>query len=237
MRTHRFYIEDITKINPGEVFVTQETDLIHQLKNVFRFKIGQKVVFFNQNVGEIEFELVEMGKKDMSFMYIRHINSGVYDKNSKKQVCLYMSIIKNSNFDLVVEKAVELGVDKIIPITTERTIKNDLNLNRLNKIIKEATEQSGRLDLMIIENVMSFEDSIEKSIKENDAIFFGSIDSDNKTNRVGCNKIAVFIGPEGGFSGAEVDILIEKGVEPVRLGSYVLRAETAAIVACGVLSL
>lgn len=239
MRTHRFYIENINKLYPGDTYVTQETDFIHQLKNVFRFKIGQKVTVFNQNIGEMEVELISINKKDMSFICIRQIKECGISKNVKRHVSLYMSIIKNSNFDLVVEKAVELGVQKIVPIITERTVKNDLNITRLNRIIKEAAEQSGRMDLMTIDKVLLFKDSISKSKSENDTVYFGSIDFDGYTKNTNTqdNNIAVFIGPEGGFSEYETSVFTSNDIKPIGLGSYVLRAETAAIVACGILSL
>ena len=99
MRIHRFYIENID-INLENMVVTQETELIHQLKNVFRYKLGQKIHIFNEKIGEIEVEISEIGKKDMSFKFIRHVNCIIDNKESGKNVCLYMSIIKNSNFDL-----------------------------------------------------------------------------------------------------------------------------------------
>jgi 16S rRNA (uracil1498-N3)-methyltransferase len=240
MRIHRFYIEKI-EISSKNIFVTQETLFIHQLKNVFRYKLGQKIHVFNEITGEIEVEIFEIGKKDMSFKYIRHINNIINNKESNKNVCLYMSIIKNSNFELIVEKAVELGVFEIIPVITERTIKNNLNIQRINKIIKEATEQSGRVDLMKIRDVVNLKNAIKIAKDNSTMVYFGSLDEndsiiniDKKHNQV---EIALFIGPEGGFSDEELSIFKDKYIKPLRLGRYVLRAETAAIVACGTLSL
>lgn len=239
MRIHRFYIENID-INPENTLVTQETDFIHQLKNVFRYKLGQKIHVFNEKMGEIEVEISEIGKKDMSFKYIRHLNNLVDSKETGKDICLYMSIIKNSNFELIVEKAVELGVGKIIPVITERSIKNNLNFQRINKIIKEATEQSGRVDLMKIGDVVDFKNAIKIAKDVSDIVYFGSLDQndfinkDKKNNQV---EIAIFIGPEGGFSDEELSMFKSENINPLSLGKHVLRAETAAIVACGLLSL
>jgi len=239
MRIHRFYIENI-EISFENTFTTQEVELIHQLKNVFRYKIGQKIHLFNEKVGEMEVEIDNMGKKDMSFKYIGHIKDINFNKGHSKKVTLYMSIIKNSNFDFVVEKAVELGVYRIVPISTERTIKNNLNFERLEKIVREATEQSGRVDLMKIDKVIEIKDSITQAKESSDIVYFGSItenivqkyDPDDKNK-----NIAIFIGPEGGFSDYETDVFIKEKIQPVCLGKYVLRAETAAIVACGLFSL
>jgi 16S rRNA (uracil1498-N3)-methyltransferase len=242
MRIHRFYIENLenTSLNEESLIATQETDLIHQLKNVFRYKIGQIVYLFNENVGEVEAILDNFGKKDMSFKYIQTIHEAkTLKRHYKRQITLYMSIIKNSNFDLVVEKAVELGVSKIVPVVTERTIKSKLNFERLNKIIREATEQSGRIDLLKIDNPLDFDIAINHA-KDNDISYFGSLTDDKFENNDSDHKkfkIGLFIGPEGGFSQNEIEALIIKGIKPIKLGENVLRAETAAIVGCGVISL
>jgi 16S rRNA (uracil1498-N3)-methyltransferase len=239
MRMHRFYISDIEELSPDDIYITHETNFIHQLKNVFRFKVGQKILIFNEKIGEIEVELIKVSKIDMSFKFVQYIKESDINKTLKRQVSLYMSIIKNNNFDLVVEKAVELGVNKIVPVISERTIKNDLNIHRLNRIIKEATEQSGRMSLMVIDDSLYLDTAINKSKDENNIVYFGSIDSNNHTfNRdTNLKKIAIFIGPEGGFSDDEINIFLNKDIKPIGLGDYVLRAETAAIVGCGLISL
>lgn len=238
MRIHRFYLENINQIDDEDLFVTQETGLIHQLKNVFRYKIGQRLNVFNENIGEIEVEIINMDKKELSFRIIKYIKGKDDKRHTKRQISLYMSIIKNSNFDLIVEKAVELGVYKIIPVVTDRVIKNVLNISRLTSIIKEATEQSGRLDLMKIEDVLNLNDAIHKTKTENNISYFGSIGSILKAqNNNEVEKVSLFIGPEGGFTDDEIVCLSNNDIRPIGLGNYVLRAETAAIVGCGILSL
>ena len=229
------------KLDLYNKIVTQETKLIHQLKNVFRYNIGQKLNLFNQNVGEIEVEIVDINKKDMSFKYIRHIKNNYI--SNKRHVNLYMSIIKNNNFDFVVEKAVELGVNCITPIICDRTVKNNLNMERLNKIIIEATEQSGRLDLMKLNNSINFNQSLFDIFSpDNEFGFFGCIDfevldKESVLKHILSSKkdISIFIGPEGGFSESEIDIFKDKNILPFNFNSNVLRAETAAIVGCGII--
>lgn len=233
MKIHRFYIPNID-ISPENTYVTHETELIHQLKNVFRYKIGQKIHIFNEKDGEIEVEIGSINKKDISFYIKRHLDKNDLGMISKKDIVLYMSVIKNSNFDLVVEKCVEIGVKKIIPVTSERVIKNKLNYERLNKIIKEATEQCGRVDLMEIGQVSDLKDAVIFSKTDSNIVYYGSIDDNLVQNNVsGYNKVSLFIGPEGGFTEKEIDLFKQEGVLPIRFGQFVLRAETAAIVACG----
>lgn len=239
MKIHRFYMPHI-EISEQNIIVTHETELIHQLKNVFRYKAGQIVHVFNEEIGEIEVEIKTIDKKDMSFTYIKHIQQANSIKGHKKEVILYMSIIKNSNFDLVIEKAVELGITKVIPVISERVIKNKLNYERLNKIVKEATEQSGRVMLMKIEETVNLEDAVKEAKTNSDIVYFGStLENEGLAYEVDMpyTRISMFIGPEGGYSEMEIELFKKEKIQPIRLGDYVLRAETAAIVACGLMSL
>ncbi len=233
MRLHRFYLKDIEK--QGDLWITNDIGFIHQLKNVFRAKIGQNILVFNELIGEVELKLENISKKDMSFVFIRQSREVKISKGNKRQVCLYMSIIKNHNFELVLEKAVELGVDKIIPIITERTIKNNLNMDRLNKIIIEATEQSWRMGLLKIEKPVNLTDVEFNNANEK---VFGSIEGKvNLFNHDSKNDIDIFVGPEGGFSDQEISLLTKNNVKAVCINENVLRAETAAIVFCAAYNL
>jgi len=238
MKIHRFYMPHIDILEENTI-VTYEIDLIHQLKNVFRYKTGQVIHIFNEEKGELEVELASIDKKQMSFKYIRQIKTPD-SQNDTRKVSLYMSIIKNSNFDLIIEKAVELGVSQVIPVVSERTIKNNLNYERLRKIIKEATEQSGRVELMKIEETVDLKTGIEAAKNHSEMVYFGSvIENEAFTYKTGesYKVVGIFIGPEGGYSDQETVLFIKEGIHPIRLGNHVLRAETAAIVACGLLSL
>ncbi len=237
MRLHRFYLNNLNK---NKIIVTQETDLIHQLKNVFRYKIGQRIFLFNEKDGEGEFEIVDINKKDMSFKFIRQIKNIEVDDKNKRQVTLCMSVIKNNNFDLVLEKAVELGVSKIIPINTERVIKGRLNYERLNKIIKESTEQSGRIDLMKLVEIINLDDLIKTLSKYKADKYFGHITKKDQNISIFNNTtrdIFIIIGPEGGFTENEINNMIESGIKPICISDNVLRAETAAILFSGLFNL
>lgn len=238
MKIHRFYIPHI-EISPENIIVTQETELVHQLKNVFRYKSGQVIHIFNEIVSEIEVEIQNIDKKEMSFKYIKHIQQASTNKGHKK-VSLYMSVIKNSNFELVLEKAVELGVSEIIPVVSGRVIKNKLNYERLHKIVKEATEQSGRIQLMKIGETLDLVDAITSAKDRSGIVYFGSV-IENEGNKYDISSkdkdISIFIGPEGGYTDYEMALFAKEKIQPVRLGDFVLRAETAAVVACGLMSL
>jgi 16S rRNA (uracil1498-N3)-methyltransferase len=146
------------------------------------------------------------------------------------QVILYCSIIKRENFELMAQKATEVGVKEIVPLLSSRTIKLNIKSERVEKIIKEASEQSGRGKVPELHPPMTFKDALEHA-KSNDLnLFFdpsGKIFSPLTQEK----KIGVFIGPEGGWDEDEIGLARAQNFQIVSLGKLVLRAETAAIVA------
>lgn len=145
---------------------------------------------------------------------------------------LYLSVIKQDRFELAVQKATELGVNKIVPVYTAYTQRGGtLNIDRLNKIAIAACEQCGRSVIPTIENCIELDDLI-KRIPDTYLIFpwererVGKLDDaidKTKTN------ISIFVGPEGGITEEEMTRLTQAGAKSVTLGKRILRAETAAI--------
>ncbi|MFC2093602.1 RsmE family RNA methyltransferase [Bacteroidota bacterium] len=156
---------------------------------------------------------------------------------SKRNVTLFISNLKNmSRFEMAIEKAVELGVKNIYPVITEHTInKKSLSftrLKRLKSIIISAMEQSQRCYLPKIHSSQSFDEMIKTSDNAKQKIvMYESADSKSK---ISMNKkeddVALLIGPEGGFSKNEIEVLKKNNWQVRSLGSRKLRAETAAIV-------
>lgn len=140
-----------------------------------------------------------------------------------------LSLIKNDKFELTLQKLVELGVKRIVPYKSVRSVvkvKDNKKLDRLNKIVKEACEQSHR---NIIPEVTDFADlkDLEKYKSERNYICYES--EKNITEIPSCKSITYIIGPEGGFEDNEYKKICEFGFESVSLGKRILRAETAAI--------
>lgn len=229
MRIHRFYIKNLQST---ENTIDDQT-VIHQLSNVFRYGKGDTVAVFNESLGEWEVEIDTMTKKHMSFTYVRQIKDGLHPEvegETRKKTTIYMSIIKNSNFDLVVEKATELGIGEVVPVLSDRTVKTKLNYERLLKIVQEATEQSGRMDLMKVGEILSLSDALAQSKLYAEQVFFGHINPANMNKVDAAKSSALFIGPEGGWTDEEVNMFTKENILPLSLGQYVQRAETAAIV-------
>ena len=152
------------------------------------------------------------------------------------KVIIVQALVKEQKMDYILQKACELGVYKIIPVNTERSVvklDNDKKkIDRWNKILKEASEQSKRCDIPILDKIYKFNELLSLDFKEK---FICSTKENKKLlkstlSKININDTIVYvIGPEGGFSPSEEDILIENGYTPVSLGSNVLRTETASL--------
>lgn len=223
MRLHRFIGEyNLNK----DIIEIKDLDFIKQIKSVLRLEIGDFLILCDGNGIEAKVEIIEINKGEIITQVIERAEK---EQNIKK-VSLYLSILKKENFELAVEKTVEIGVSEIIPIITERTVKLNLNEDRLKKIIREASEQSGRTILPVLSPILKFEDAIQDGKKNEEKIFFDFTEKENIKN-TDAKTISIFIGPEGGFTKEEQDLAKQNDYKIESLGALTLRAETAAIVA------
>ena len=145
-------------------------------------------------------------------------------------------IIQNGTLNLMIQKATELGVTRFIPLLSDRTVVRKINEKRVKKIIVEASEQSNRLNLPILDKLKK----LEEFLKENTdtTIFFGDLNSDNKKIDIQSDEpICVLIGPEGDFSIKEREIISKmKNIIPLNINKNILRSETAAISIISIIS-
>ncbi len=225
MRLHRFFVKE--KIGSGaEVRITEER-IIHQIKNVFRLGSGEGIIIFNGDGTEKEAEIVRITKDDL----VIKIGAEREVRKFSKDITLYMSVIKKENFELVSEKATELGVSRIVPLCTERTLLKNLNPERIEKILMEASEQSGRGDVPVLCGSTNLQDALEKESKEERKIIICDMDGVSAKDFDFGSTLSIFIGPEGGWSEKEKEIFEKYNTQTISLGSLTLRAETAAIAA------
>lgn len=232
MRLHRFYV-----VQPlGEDVVINDVSLIKQWTNVFRYTINDLVILFNGDGNDTTFSIVSIDKKECVLTRTEQMPSFI----PNKKVTLFLSCIKKDNFELVAQKVTEIGVTSIVPIISERSEKKNLNHERLKKIVIEASEQCGRGDIPVISSIVSLEESLAKVLKDLSTTSIvlqmnGSSWKDfiTQKSKDGISSLNLFIGPEGGWSPSEEALFKEHLVIPVSLGETVLRAETAAILACG----
>lgn len=158
-------------------------------------------------------------------------------KIEDKEIILAIPLLKEQKMDLVLQKATELGVTKIIPVTMERSIvklddsKEVKKIDRWSKICKEASEQSKRNSIPVISNIMTLKELVkEEGIK----IVCSTIEKENNlkkflTEHKNYDKIIIVVGPEGGISSKEEEYLVSEGFTRVSLGKRIMRVETVPI--------
>ncbi|MEK7069974.1 MAG: RsmE family RNA methyltransferase, partial [Patescibacteria group bacterium] len=145
-----------------------DKDFINQAKNVLRLGVGDKIILCDGESNEAITEIINLNKESAELK----ISETYKNQNEpEKYIALYCPILKKENFEWAVQKAVEIGVKEITPIITARTVKLGLNYERLNKIIKEAVEQSGRGVLPKLNEAIIFDEAL-KLAKENDLNLF-----------------------------------------------------------------
>ncbi len=222
MRLHRFFIEKPLRV--GEKVKIENDTLIHQWRRVLRFKVGQEVILFNNSGSEFHGVLVSFAD---SFAEVE-IKSSQPGNISQTQLFLYLSLAKRDSFEWTLEKGTELGVSGFVPVISERSEKKNVNMERTKKIITEAAEQSGRVTLPEISEPLSLEKSFDNLSGKTFALDPRGEQfkiADYKTNE----RVNVFIGPEGGFSTEEIDLLRKQNIPVLSFSHNILRAETAAV--------
>ena len=203
----------------------------HYISKVMRIKEGESFSLFNDN-GEWEAKINEIKKGIVNFIIVKKLKNS--ENNS--EIWLAFTPIKLNYLNFMIQKATELGVTKFIPTITERTMVRDLNSERLNKVIIEASEQSNRIKLPKLEKLVKFKDFI-KLYKDTD-IVFGDLNSSNDQIKINKDSpVCILIGPEGDFSENErKQILDLKNVKSLKINKNILRTETAAISMISIIS-
>ena len=204
----------------------------HYASKVMRIKKNGVFSLFNSS-GEWEAKIIDISKNIVEF----NITKQLRQKQSPKELWLVFSPIKSNYFNFMIQKATELGVTKFLPVIFDRTIVRKINKERLEKVIIEATEQSNRINVPIIEESQS----LDLFLKNNKTdLIFTDLNTTNKKidlNQITSNPTCVIIGPEGDFSEKEREqILKYKGVQPIKINENILRSETAVISALSIVN-
>ncbi len=187
-----------------------------------------------------EFEIVSSGKVyraiyDDGLKILREVENS---HETKLRINLYMALIKQDKFELALEKTTEVGVSSITPVIFKRTVvnikgKEDKKLLRWQKILESAAKQSKRDIIPTINNPeklenINFKGTLIVPYEGAENLYIDDV----LKNIKGIEEISILIGPEGGFENSEIEYLKTLGCKIVTLGTRILRAETAAIVAC-----
>lgn len=208
---------------------------VHQMYNVLKFEKGEEVYIGDGKNIRYLTKIIDCNKK---FIEAEILNEELGQTN-KPEIIVALATIKREAFEYALEKLTEVGVDGILPIASDKTIKKGVNTERANAIIREASEQSERIIMPILFDESNFSKALDYfSSKDGVQIVFCDVPESELPSKTESPKkiikdpktIVFFIGPEGGWSDRERLSAQLLGVPTYSLGKTVLRAETAAIV-------
>lgn len=229
----RFYVPKI-KENATRIILTDEAH--NHAAYVLRIRTGDLLTIFDGSGVDYLCKVTEIKKDETS---LEVLDTAMGTGETKTDITLYLSVIKQDRFELAVQKVTELGVKRVVPVYATYSQRNCvLNQNRLNKIAASACEQCGRSVVPVIEQPIEFDELIKRA-QNTYLLFPWEREVHNRLRDSlpdGENSISVFVGPEGGITESEKDRLVEAGAKCVTLGKRILRAETAAIVTLSVIN-
>lgn len=205
--------------------IALDSEKTHYLKRVMRKKNGDKITIFNgKEQWEVELNLTEYTVKPEKKTGMLGFVPDIY---------LYFSLLKNKQTNYLIEKVCELGVKKIIPLKTEFSENFTPNLCRLKKVAIEAVEQSNGILVPEIEKLSSLKEVLKNWNKKRKVFFCDEDRKGKKISKISLSKkdkVAIFIGPVGGWSLRDKQLFESIEVNKINLGKNILKADTAAIV-------
>ena len=208
------------------------------LRDVLRMKPGDEAQVFDGHGHEFLTTIATIGKRETILQIIREIEAPAPE--SSLDLTMVASVYKNDKFDLVVQKAVELGVSKMTPIVSlrseaklEPTMKRT---ERWRKIALESTKQCERAKVMSIDEPTTFAEFITRLPADSGSLLmFSEKDGRSIPDMPGEKKITALVGPKGGWDDSEIQLAEERGFIPLKLGRRIMKAETAAITFAAIL--
>lgn len=221
MRVHRFFVGD--EIELKKDFWLHDEAMLWQWNKVLRFKEDQQVILFDGRQTDRLYKIAKLDKTEAHLTMVTELEQSLPDKH----VYLFWSLLKKDNNELILQKATELGVTNFVPLITDRVIKKEFNIERAEKIVREASEQCGRSDIPKIREPIH----IKKALVEYEDVKIYICHQGEKRTDLKDQKIGLVIGPEGGWSDDELDFFKAQNYEHLALSKFTLRAETAVIVA------
>lgn len=227
---HRFFISQQLHEGPATF---HDAALAHQVRVVLRMKPNDEILLFTggETAGwDFRFRIARMADRLLGGQVTERMKN---EREPRMFVTLFQALLKKDKMEWIFQKCTEVGVSRFVPICSEHSIKHGLHLERAQKILKEATEQSARALVPDINPAVSFVEAITiaknaggLNVLAHEKESHQSLDAAPSAN----SGISLFVGPEGGFSEKEVTIARNAGFFITSLSRRVLRAETAAIV-------
>ncbi len=237
MKIHRFFVEQsLPTSGEAKAVKIEHDDLVHQWRNVLRFQVGQEVILYDNSGAEFHGLITQLTNRSAE-VEIQSMTQGNF--SPKRTVSLFLALPKRDSFEWTLEKGTELGVSAFVPVVSERSEKKEINLARSKNLLKEACEQSGRSVLPHISEPVPLAKALENLAAE--SIHTIALDPTGQAFTVAhiplSARLNIFIGPEGGFTPAELELFKAHNIPVHSFSSQILRAETAAVAISSVLLL
>lgn len=231
----RFFVDK--KQISGE-FINIIGDDVKHIKKVLRLREGEEIEVCDGEGEDFECKIESLSDDVVKALIINRFPNTA---EAPIELCVYQGMPKNDKMDYIVQKCVELGICKIVPVITKRAVSiprdAEKKTARWQRIADEAAKQCGRGILPKVENTMSFSDAI-KAMSDESALSLMPYECEKEGSlskllkNTDKKKINVFIGPEGGFDESEVEKARSAGIATVTLGPRILRTETAPLAVC-----
>tara|TARA_Y100000389_G_C17464676_1_gene524531 strand:- start:202 stop:969 length:768 start_codon:yes stop_codon:yes gene_type:complete len=223
---------NIDKIYPNQI-IYLDNNIFLYLKNVMRIKISNSINIFNGKDGDFIAQITEINKKNIKIL-VKTQNKQQY---FPPKISLAFSIVKNNTMESIAKRGVEMGVVKFFPIVTERSFINKFNDKKFLANIIEGSEQSERNDIARIEKLQNLSDLLDNLNEKQILILCDESGQSKKASHIfegiklTDKEIIIMVGPEGGFSNEEFNLIKEKKIYSISLGPRILRVDTAIIAA------
>jgi 16S rRNA (uracil1498-N3)-methyltransferase len=231
-RPPRFFITPEQVTAPHIIIAGED---VRHIVTVLRMKIGEELLLCDGQGNEYRVRITALGRTAVTTEIVGQEKHGI----RLPRITLGQGLPKSDKMDFIVQKATELGVSRIVPLVTERTIvkvkDEEKRTSRWQKIAREAAMQSNRPDIPKVDAVIAFKDFLRTLNPEAGTLLLLSWEEGREPvknvlrRQSGVQTIVVLVGPEGGFSTAEAELARAKGFHPVSLGPNILRTETAAL--------
>ena len=226
-------------ISRGQVQLFGEDE--KHIKTVLRAREGEEVTLCDGEGMDYQCRIASLERG----VLLDIISKEVCETEPKTKITLYQGLPKADKMELIIQKCVELGIDRIVAVSTERAIvkldkKEAKKLERWQKIAEAAAKQSGRGKIPEIgQQVLKFKEAVAEAKKLDGAIIPYEREQETGIRQFvqgfQGESVGIFIGPEGGFSDEEIALAQENGITPITLGKRILRTETAGMTTTAIL--
>lgn len=230
------------QVKESEIYI--EGQDVNHIRNVLRMKVGEQIEISDGNNKKYLCEIAELTSEQVRLQVVEELQNNT---ELPSKIYLFQGLPKSDKMELIIQKAVELGVYEVIPVATRRAVvklddkKAVKKVERWNGIAESGAKQSGRSIIPKVKDVMSYKAALEYAGQLEVVLIPYELAEGMEQTRERISQICpgqsvgIFIGPEGGFEQEEVELAMSKGAFPITLGKRILRTETAGLTTLSIL--